>query len=90
MRTARRGDNLADRLLAEGRAAGQAEGRAAGQMEGRTEEAAAMLLRILRTRGFAVPGEVRERIMSCTDTAQLEEWAVLAVTAQGISEIFGG
>ena len=72
MFTATRRDNLADRLVADGRAKGQA----------------AMLIRILQTRGFELPASIQERITSCTDTAQLEEWATLAVTAQSVNEIF--
>jgi hypothetical protein len=87
MRTARR-DNLADRLLAEGRTEGLVEGRTEGLAEGLAEGRAAMLLRILQARGLTVPDDVREQITSCTDAAQLDEWAVLAVTARSISEIF--
>ncbi len=48
-----------------------------------------MLLRILAARGFAVPGDVRERVLSCGDTAQLEAWGDLAAAAQSLEEIFG-
>jgi hypothetical protein len=38
--------------------------------------------------GFAVPDEVRERVVGCTDTDQLEAWADRAVTASSITDIF--
>jgi hypothetical protein len=72
MFTATRRDNLADRLVAEGRVEGQA----------------AMLLRVLQTRGFAVTDEISERVAACPDTALLEEWAARAVVAESITEVF--
>jgi hypothetical protein len=76
MFTATRRDNLADRLVAEGR------------VEGRVEGQAAMLLRILQTRGFAVTDEISEQVTACPDTALLEEWAARAVVAESITEVF--
>jgi hypothetical protein len=65
-------DEFVDKLLDRGRAEGEAE----------------MLLRILTARGFAVPDGIRERVLSCTDTAQLEAWGDLAGTAEHLEEIF--
>jgi len=67
---------LVDTLLAEGRAEGQAEA------------AHKLLLGILATRGIAVPEAVSARIMACTDTDLLESWALRAVTAAGLDEVF--
>jgi hypothetical protein len=39
-------------------------------------------------RGLAVPGDVRERILGCTDTTRLEAWADRAVSATSVTEIF--
>jgi hypothetical protein len=58
----------------------EARGRAAGEGE--------MLLHILQTRGFTVPESIRERVNSCADTAQLQAWADLALTARSLGEIF--
>jgi hypothetical protein len=69
-------DNLVDRLLAEGEARGEIRGEAN------------MLLRILAARGFTLPGDIHDRITSCTDTARLEAWAARAVTAETIAEVF--
>jgi hypothetical protein len=72
MFTATRRDNLADRLVADGRVQGQA----------------AMLIRILQARGFTLTAGIRERITSCADTAQLEAWAISAVTAETLDKVF--
>jgi hypothetical protein len=69
-------DDFIDGLLDQGRAEGEARGEAK------------MLLRVLAARGFAVPDEVRERVVGCTDTEQLEAWADRAVTARSVTEVF--
>jgi hypothetical protein len=73
-------DEFVDGLLDQGRAEGEARGRAEGE--------AAMLLRVLAARGFTVPDDVRQRVRSCTDIAQLEAWGDHAVTAKSLDEIF--
>ena len=55
---------------------------------GRAEGEAAMLLRVLAARGFTVPDDVRQRVESCADIAQLEAWGDRAVTAKSLDEIF--
>jgi hypothetical protein len=49
-----------------------------------------MLLRVLAARGFDVPGQVRERVLSCTDLQQLESWGDRAVTAASLDDVFSG
>ena len=73
-------DEFVDRFLEQGRAEGLAEGEARGE--------ARMLLHILSRRGLEVPPEVRQRVLSCTDTGQLEAWADRAVTAVSVQEVF--
>ena len=73
-------DEFVDGLLDQGRAEGRTEGRAEGE--------AAMLLRVLAARGFAVPDDIRQRVRSCTDLARLEAWGDRAVTAESLDEIF--
>lgn len=51
--------------------------------------AARILLQILPARGIAVPDDVRARIGECTDTDQLEAWAVRAATASTLEDVFG-
>lgn len=68
-------DEFLDGILAQGEAAGLVKGEAR------------MLLRYLATR-FELPSAVRERVTSCADTAQLEEWLDRAVSAAGLEEIF--
>jgi hypothetical protein len=57
--------------------------------QGKAEGEALMLLRYLATR-FEVPAGIRERITSCTDTAQLEAWFDRALSATSLEEIFAG
>ena len=77
-------DEFVDRIKAEGKAEGRAEGKA----EGRVQGAARMVLRILGARGFDVPGPVRDRVLSCTDPGQLEDWGGKAVTAASLEDVF--
>jgi hypothetical protein len=58
--------------------------------QGRAEGEARMLLRVIAARGFSVPDDIRERVTSCTDVTQLEEWADRAVVAATLEEIFTG
>jgi hypothetical protein len=62
-----------DRLLAEGEAKGEAR----------------LLLRVLAARRLHVSAEIRERVLSCADTSQLEAWADRAATAATVDEVFG-
>jgi hypothetical protein len=74
-------DDFVDRYLAEGEAKGRAEGEAKGE--------ARIVLRILAVRGLQVPDNVREQVLACTDTSQLEAWADKAVTADSVDDVFG-
>jgi hypothetical protein len=65
-------DDFIDRIKAEGKAEGKAD----------------TVLRILAARGFDVPGPVRDRVLSCADLAQLDQWAETAVTAASLDDIF--
>jgi hypothetical protein len=69
-------DEFIDRIKAEGKAEGRAEGESG------------MLLRVLAARGFEVPGPLRERVLACTDVAQLESWGDKAVVAASLDEVF--
>ena len=50
-------------------------------------EAKAMLL-VLDARGIDVPNDTRERIMRCTDLAQLETWVRRAAMVSTVDELF--
>jgi hypothetical protein len=82
MTTAPYRDAFVDGLMAEGLAKGLAQGKAEGE--------ARMVLRVLDARGLQVPDEIRERVLSCTDTAQLDHWGELAATAVSLDDVFGG
>ena len=66
-------DTFVDRLLAEGEAKGEAR----------------TILRVLAARGLEVPAKVREQVLSCTDTSQLETWTDRAAIAVSVEEVFG-
>ena len=66
----------------------RAEGREQGLEQGRIQDRQEMTLRILEWRGIPVPDSVRERVMACTDLAQLEVWAQRAVRATNGAELF--
>ncbi len=78
-------DDFVDRFLAEGEAKGRAEGRAEGEATGE----ARVILRVLAARSLEVSDKVREQVLSCTDTGQLETWADRAATATSVEEVFG-
>jgi len=48
-----------------------------------------MILRVLSARGLQVPADIRERVLSCADTSQLEIWGDRAATAATIDDVFG-
>jgi hypothetical protein len=73
-------DDFIDRWLAEGEAKGKAEGKAEGE--------ARMILRVLSARGLQVPAEIRELVLSCVDTSQLEVWGDRAATATRVEDVF--
>ncbi|CNE32895.1 Uncharacterised protein [Mycobacterium tuberculosis] len=63
--------------------------RAKGFGEGFAEGMATALAITLETRGIAVSGEIGERVMSCTDTEQLDQWLRRAAVTREVEEIFG-
>jgi Uma2 family endonuclease len=56
----------------------------------RATERAESILRILEARGLEVTGELRERILGCTDLDRLARWLVRAATASSTAEITDG
>jgi hypothetical protein len=57
--------------------------------QGRAQGEASLLLRVLSARGLKVPAEIRQRVLSCADSLQLEAWADRAATAHSVEEVFG-
>lgn len=49
---------------------------------------AQMLLRVLAARGFTIPDDIRDKVLDCTDTGQLEAWGDLAATAPSLVDVF--
>jgi flagellar biosynthesis/type III secretory pathway protein FliH len=82
-------DDFIDRYKAEGRTEGKAEGKAEGRIEGKAEGSAQMILRVLSARGMQLPADIRERILGCSDSRQLEMWGDRAATAVSLDDVFG-
>lgn len=66
------------------------QGEARGEARGKTIGEANALLRVLRSRGLPVSDDVRDRILGCTDLAQLETWLDRAVVAGRIEDVLNG
>ncbi|MFD8608775.1 hypothetical protein [Streptomyces sp. NPDC059631] len=60
------------------------EGKAEGEAEGRTT----LILRALEKRGIEVSSKVRDRVVSCTDLAQLTIWFDRSLTAESAADLF--
>ncbi|WUI01496.1 hypothetical protein OHR68_06650 [Spirillospora sp. NBC_00431] len=56
--------------------------------QGKAEGEAEMLLVMLEARGVAVPNDVRERVMACSDTEQLKHWGRRAAVIDSADELF--
>ena len=57
------------------------------QKIGEARGKASAVLTLLEARGVAVPADARERILACTDMAQLDSWLRRVVTATDIEEL---
>jgi hypothetical protein len=60
-----------------------------GRQQGEVTGRAGSLLRLLAGRRIHVDDQSRQRIMSCTDIATLDQWFDRAVNATQLSEVFG-
>ena len=81
-------EELRDQGKAEGHVEGKAEGLVEGKAEGLVEGEARSVLRILDARRLAPSEEQRQRVISCTDAAQLDLWLDRAITADTVDAIF--
>jgi hypothetical protein len=61
---------------------------AQGRQEGLQEGEATALLKVLEARGLQVDAQTRQRIISCTELAQLERWLLKALRVQSLQELF--
>jgi len=69
-----------DKYIERGRQQGRAEGKAEGKAEA--------LIDLLTLRGVHVDDSSRQRILSCTDLATVDQWFARALKASRLSEIF--
>jgi hypothetical protein len=82
--------DYARKYFDEGEAKGKAEGKAEGKVEGLAEGQARALLHVLAARGIQVGDDLRARVLSCSDLAQLDAWLQRAVRATRVDEVFDG
>jgi hypothetical protein len=66
----------------------RAEALAEGLAEGRAETKSLDILKVLNARGVALNGAELQRITTCTDLAQLDEWFDRALSATKATEVF--
>ncbi|TDD82164.1 hypothetical protein E1293_17080 [Actinomadura darangshiensis] len=67
----------------------ETRGLAKGEARGLAKGEAEAVLKVLAARGFSVADDVRERVLACEDTDQLDRWLVRAATADSSDELFG-
>ncbi|WP_405494789.1 hypothetical protein [Nocardia sp. NBC_00511] len=77
------------RMREQARSEGIEEGRTEGHAEGLAEGLALAVLHMLDGRAVAVSDQVRERVMSCTDSDRLLKWLDKAATAVSADVLFG-
>ncbi len=72
--------DFARKYFNEGLQQGEAQGEARGEARGEAKGEAKAILSVLEARGLAVPADVRDHVLACTDTSKLEAWVRAAVT----------
>ena len=61
-----------------------AKGREEGQLEAKAQD----VLAFLEARGLEIPADVRERVLACTDLAELNRWIRRAAVVGSARELF--
>ena len=74
-------------MVAKYQAEYQARGEAVGQARGKALGKAEAILDVLDRRGVAVPNDVRDRVLECTDTSLLGTWLDRAITATTVDDV---
>lgn len=67
---------------------GREEGREEGRKEGEASGEARALLAVLEVRGIKVSKSIRQRVLACTDVAELDRWVRRATVVKKASELF--
>jgi hypothetical protein len=57
---------------------------------GRAQGEAQAILTLLDGRGVAVPDDVRDQVLECTDTSLLDIWLRRAITATTVDDVIRG
>ena len=80
------GSNYRSELLravaAEHEQVGEARGKAMGEAQA--------VVKVLDARGVAVPEDIRDQILACTDVAQLDIWLQRSATATSAEAVVSG
>jgi flagellar biosynthesis/type III secretory pathway protein FliH len=76
---------FARKYVAQGLEKGRQEGRQEGIQEGELRA----LLEVLDSRGLTVDADSRQRILACTDPAQLKRWLRMVAKVESVHELFG-
>jgi hypothetical protein len=63
---------------------------ARGKAEGEAQGEARAILTVLDGRGVAVPDDIRDQVLECADTSQLDIWLRRAVTATTVDDVIHG
>ena len=80
---------MIDKAIAEGEAKGIAEGEAKGIAKGIAKGSAEFLLKAIELRHIELTAEQTERVSTCADQEQLEQWLERVFTAADAADIFG-
>jgi hypothetical protein len=83
-------DDFVEGFVERGIQQGIEKGIQQGIEKGMEKAKAEYILRILHTRGLTVTEQQREKVTSCTDSAQLDRWFDRALTAATAAEVFTG
>lgn len=81
--------DIARKWFGEGMEQGMEKGKAEGQAEGLARGKAEVLLKLLQLKGFALTDAARERVLGCTDLAQLDAWVERVLAAGSLEDVLG-
>jgi hypothetical protein len=74
--------------IAKGEAMGIAKGEAMGVPKGEAIGIAKTIISVLEARGLTVTESQRQRVLDCTDVAQLNRWVDRSVTITDVAALF--
>ena len=84
------GSNYRSELLRAVAAEHEQVGEARGVARGKAMGEAQAVVKVLDARGVAVPEDIRDQILACTDVAQLDVWLQRSATATSAEAVVSG